>query len=71
MAEIDPLLAPAERVAQEAEALGIRTALIGAAALARHGYVRSTVDLDLGMTMTVDHRQSAVPALRAPRFELL
>jgi hypothetical protein len=43
----DPLLGLAERVAEEARALGIETALIGAAALAIHGYTRATLDLDL------------------------
>ncbi len=43
----DPLLGLAERVAEEAHALGIETALIGAAALAIHGYARATLDLDL------------------------
>lgn len=38
----------AERVAQLAAGLHIETALIGAYALAAHGYVRGTADLDLG-----------------------
>ena len=37
----------AERVAENARGLGIETALIGASALAVHGYVRGTLDIDL------------------------
>jgi hypothetical protein len=40
-------LALAERVAEAARGLGIATTLIGAAALAAHGYVRGTGDIDL------------------------
>ena len=47
MAQKDPLLRLAERVAEEANKLGIETAIIGAAALAVHGYERATLDLDL------------------------
>lgn len=42
-----PLLDLARRVQSEAAALGIPTALIGGLALAHHGYVRATVDVDL------------------------
>lgn len=50
---LDPAktLALAERVAQAAEALGVRTALIGAAALAVHGYTRGTDDIDLAVAV--------------------
>jgi hypothetical protein len=48
MAEpIEPAIALAERVVQVAHELGIATALIGAAALAVHNYVRATEDIDL------------------------
>lgn len=42
-------LALAKRVAAEAADLGIATAVIGAMALAVHGYVRATEDVDLGV----------------------
>lgn len=48
MSDLDPQLALALRVAAEAKALGIDTALIGAVALAHYGYVRATVDVDFG-----------------------
>ncbi len=41
------LLSRAEVVAAAAEELGIRTAIIGAMALAAHNYVRATADIDL------------------------
>ncbi len=47
MEQKDPLLRLAERVAEKADELGIETAIIGAAALAVHGYPRATLDLDL------------------------
>lgn len=46
-ASTDPLIQLAERVAAIAAELGIPTALIGATALAVHGYVRGTADIDL------------------------
>ena len=38
----------AERIAELAREVGFETALIGAVALSAHGYVRATLDLDLG-----------------------
>ncbi|MDX2089139.1 MAG: hypothetical protein SFX73_14875 [Kofleriaceae bacterium] len=49
--QADPSLPLAERVVAVATELNIRTALIGAAALAVHGYVRAA-DLDLGVSLT-------------------
>ncbi len=50
----DPTLALAERVVEIADSLRIRTALIGAAALAVHGYTRGTQDLDLATAVAPD-----------------
>lgn len=49
----DPVatFALAERVAEEASKLGVDSALIGAAALAIHGYARSTADIDLAVAV--------------------
>ena len=47
-----PSLPLAERVVAAATELQISTALIGAAALAFHGYVRATSDLDLGVSVS-------------------
>jgi hypothetical protein len=46
----DRTLEVAELVARELHELGIETALIGAVALAVHRYVRSTEDIDLGIS---------------------
>ncbi|MCA9548436.1 MAG: hypothetical protein KC933_00280 [Myxococcales bacterium] len=46
-----PALELAERVAETAKGLGIETAVIGALALAAHGYVRGTVDVDLASSV--------------------
>jgi hypothetical protein len=43
----DPLVRLAERITVAADQLGVPTALIGAAALAAHNYVRGTADIDL------------------------
>ncbi len=48
---LPPLLDLAERVATVADRLEIRTALIGALALAANGYVRGTLDADLATTV--------------------
>lgn len=45
----DRTLAVAERLARILEEAGVRSALIGAAALAVHGYPRATADLDLAV----------------------
>jgi len=43
----------AERVAATAQHLGIETAVIGALALAAHGYIRATNDVDLASAIDV------------------
>lgn len=48
MGEPSGQLRLAEQVAETARRLGIETALIGAAALAVHNYLRGTQDVDLG-----------------------
>lgn len=45
----DKTLAVAERVAEAAREFGLETAIIGAIALAVHGYPRATEDLDLAI----------------------
>lgn len=60
MLDPDQTLGLAERVALAAERLGIRTALIGAAALAVHGYARGTEDVDLATVVGPDTGLRAV-----------
>ena len=61
----DPVatFALAERVAEEALKLGFECALIGAAALAIHGYARGTEDIDLAVS--VDPHTSLTALQRA------
>ena len=51
MLDPDKTLLLAAQVAAEAEKMGIKTALIGAAALAVHGYARGTEDIDLAASV--------------------
>lgn len=51
---MDDLLELARRVRAEADVLGIPTAVIGGLALAHHGYVRATVDVDLASATRFD-----------------
>jgi hypothetical protein len=55
----------AERVAAAARELGIPTALIGAAALAVHNYVRATADIDLGANIGLDELRALARELEA------
>lgn len=61
MLDPEKTLALAEEVSRIAEGLGIRTALIGATALAVHGYSRATDDIDLAVAIPnfVDFRNLA------------
>lgn len=54
MLDPDKTLALAEQVSKMAVGLGIPTALIGAAALAVHGYARGTQDIDLAAAVPPD-----------------
>jgi hypothetical protein len=50
----DPLLELASTVMREAAAAGIPLAVIGALALARHGYIRATADVDFASSASFD-----------------
>jgi hypothetical protein len=69
MAEPGPRLKLAERVAELARELGIETALIGAAALAVHKYVRATGDLDLATHVDPGHLRRLQDRLEATRLQ--
>jgi hypothetical protein len=58
----------AERVAQIASALGIETALIGAYALAVHGYIRGTEDIDLASDVELAQLEQLRTAIEAAGF---
>lgn len=56
----------AEQVAGVLAAAGARTAVIGATAMAVHGYVRATQDIDLGTVgLSLDRLRAVAQVLRA------
>ncbi len=66
----DATFALAERVAEEAGRLGFECAMIGAAALAVHGYARGTEDIDLAVAVNPRTQLKALQsALEASGFE--
>lgn len=67
MSEQGDCLQTAERVAEAAAALGLDSALIGAAALAVHGYTRGTEDIDLAV---LGHPRRQLMALERQLSEL-
>lgn len=60
----------AERVAAIARGLGVETALIGAHALALHGYVRGTEDLDLAAVVEQEQLAELAAALGRAGFSV-
>lgn len=65
MLEPSKTLALAEQVSKTAEGLGIQSALIGAAALAVHGYARGTEDIDLAVAVPLDALRQLLTASQA------
>lgn len=70
MTSPDALLTAAERIANLLAARGIDTLLIGASALAAHGYVRHTEDIDLGVNVAIRDLVSVADGLREAGFEV-
>jgi hypothetical protein len=68
MADPDELLRAAERVAGILEERRIEAIVIGAVALAAHGYVRFTEDVDLGISVDPRTLPAIAEALRAGGF---
>ena len=58
------LIRQAEVVVELAGTLGVELLLIGAGALAGHGYVRLTQDLDLAGNLSLDHLRELAAVLR-------
>lgn len=63
------LLDAAERVVQVLERLRLEAVVIGAVALAAHGYVRMTQDLDLGVNFDLKTLRTVAEALGAEGFK--
>ncbi len=70
MASPESVLQAAERVAAVLEARGISAIVIGGVALAAHGYVRFTEDLDLGVSTDLVAFHLAARALGEDGFEV-
>lgn len=70
MANPDQVIRAAEQVAGILESRGVRAVVIGAVALAAHGYVRFTEDLDLGVNTDFGTLSSVADALRTAGFEV-
>lgn len=70
MVDPDAMIRAAEEIADTLQARGVGAVVIGAVALAAHGYVRFTEDLDLGVNTDLDSLRSSAEALRAAGFDV-
>jgi hypothetical protein len=70
MTHPEATLEAAERTARIAAAQGLPTLVIGAVALAAHGYVRATGDIDLGVNASLDQLREVAKALEADGFQV-
>ena len=70
MANPDEVIRAAEEVAEILESRGVGAVVIGAVALAAHGYVRFTEDLDLGVNTDLGTLSRVAEALRTAGFEV-
>lgn len=66
----DEIIRAAEDVAGILESRGVQTVVIGAVALAAHGYVRFTQDLDLGVNTDLVTLRTAAAMLGAAGFDV-
>ena len=66
----DGLLAAAERVASLLTDRGFDGMVIGAAALAAHGYVRHAEDIDLGVNVAIRELDAVAAGLREAGYEV-
>ena len=70
MANPDEVIRAAEEVAEILESRGVGAVVIGAVALAAHGYVRFTEGLDLGVNTDLGTLSRVAEALRTAGFEV-
>ncbi|MFY8222427.1 MAG: hypothetical protein ACOVJ6_11020 [Pirellulales bacterium] len=70
MSDPEAVIQAAEEVAGILESRGVGVLVIGAVALAAHGYVRFTEDLDLGVNTDLGTLHKAAEALRTAGFEV-
>ena len=70
MTDPDEVIRAAEEVTGVLESRGVGVLVIGAVALAAHGYVRFTEDLDLGVNTDLGTLNQVANALRTAGFEV-
>jgi hypothetical protein len=70
MTDPDEVIGAAEQVTGVLESRGVGAVVIGAVALAAHGYVRFTEDLDLGVNTDLGTLNRVAEALRTAGFEV-
>jgi hypothetical protein len=70
MTDPDEVIRAAEEVTGILESRGVGTLVIGAVALAAHGYVRFTEDLDLGVNTDLGTLNQVADALQTAGFEV-
>jgi hypothetical protein len=70
MANPDEVIRAAEEVAGILESRGVGVVVIGAVALAAHGYVRFTEDIDLGVNTDLGTLGRVADSLRTVGFEV-
>jgi hypothetical protein len=70
MTDPEAVIRAAEDVTGILESQGVRALVIGAVALAAHGYVRFTEDLDLGVSTDLNTLNHVAEALRTVGYEV-
>jgi hypothetical protein len=70
MSDPEDMIRAAEHVAEILERQSVGALVIGAAALAAHGYVRFTADLDLGVNTDLPTLRTVVDILRTEGFDV-
>lgn len=70
MTDPDGVIRAAEEIARIPETRGVGAVVIGAVALAAHGYVRLTEDLDLGVNTDLDTLRRVAQTLRTSSFDV-
>ena len=71
MGSPDEIIRAAEEVAGVLESRGVEAVVIGAVALAAHGYVRFTQDLGLGVNTDLGTLRGAAATLQASGFDVV
>jgi hypothetical protein len=70
MTDPDGVIRAAEQINDILESRGVEAVVIGAVALAAHGYVRFTEDLDLGVNTDLGTLHKVAESLRTAGFEV-